>query len=257
MSVIEMVREEGIAILTINRANVLNALNTEVLLELKKVLSQIKEDTSIKVVIITGAGEKAFVAGADISEMVKQSVDEGYRYSRLGQEVLALIENLPQPVIAAVNGYALGGGCELAMACDMRIASEKAKFGLPEINLGIIPGFGGTKRLTELVGKAKAMELILTGEMIDAAQAERLGLVNQVVKADKLLETAKTLAQKIASKSQIAVRAAKLAVNKSLYTDIETANACEAGLFGVCFASEDRKEGMMAFLEKRPAKFKN
>ncbi|MGB9662235.1 MAG: enoyl-CoA hydratase-related protein [Moorellaceae bacterium] len=256
MSAVRFEKEEHLAIITIDRPQTLNALNTEVLSELKTILQQIKGDNTLKAVIITGAGDKAFIAGADISEMVKQTVQEGYQFCRLGQEVCALIEQLPQPVIAAINGYALGGGCELAMACDLRIASERAKFGQPEINLGIIPGYGGTQRLPRLVGKTKAMELILTGEMIGAVEAERLGLVNQVVPPDRLMEAAKALAKKIAGKGEIAVRAAKAAINKGLQADIDTACACEAGLFSLCFASEDRKEGMTAFLERRPAQFR-
>lgn len=257
MGVVNYEKEDNIGIITINRPQALNALSTEVLYELRTILQQIKEDSRVKVVIITGMGDKAFVAGADIAEMVAKTVDEGYRYSRLGQEIFSMIESLPQPVIAVVNGYALGGGCELAMACDLRIASEKARFGQPEINLGIIPGYGGTQRLPRLIGKTKAMELLLTADMIGAAEAERLGLVNTVVPADKLMDTAKAMANKIAAKGQIAIRATKAAVNKGLQADIDTACAYEAGLFGVCFASEDRKEGMAAFMEKRPAKFQD
>ena len=255
MSAVELLIEEGIGVITINRPESLNALNTQVLEDLSAVLESVETEEEVKVVIITGAGNKAFVAGADIAEMQNKSVDEAYRFSRLGQQVFGKIETMPKPVIAAVNGFALGGGCELAMACDIRVASENARFGQPEINLGIIPGFAGTQRLPRLVGKGKALELIMTGDMITAADAEKLGLVNKVVSGD-VLEAAREMAKKIASKGALALHYCKAAVHYGLQADMETGSAYEAGLFGVCFASNDRKEGIAAFLEKRKPQFK-
>ncbi len=257
MSMVEL-REEGpIAIVTINKPKLLNALCTNVLNELKELFEKIKLNKKIKTVIITGAGEKAFVAGADISQMENMTTEQGYRYSTLGQEIFALIENLPQPVIAAVNGYALGGGFELAMSCDLIIASNKAKFGLPEVTLGIIPGYGGTQRLSRIIGKRKALELILTGEIIDSKKAEQLGILNSVVEHEKLIDYCMELAQKISNKGQIAVRAAKEAVVKGSNSDLNSALAIENSLFGLCFATEDRKEGIKAFLEKRKPNFQD
>ena len=248
-------RNTGIGFITINRPKALNALNYETMLELKQIMTDIAQDDSIKVVVITGSGDKAFVAGADITEMQAMSAMEGRNWARLGQEVFSKIENLPQPVIAAVNGFALGGGCELAMACDIRIASEKAKFGQPEVSLGVTPGFAGTQRLPRLVGRAVAKELLFTGDMINAATALRIGLVNKVVAAEELLESVKVIAEKILLRAPKAVQLCKTAVNIGMNIDTESAYAYEAEVFGLCFATWDQKEGMSAFVEKRVAKF--
>jgi enoyl-CoA hydratase len=247
--------QEGIGLVTLNRPKALNALNQATLEELDKLADEIAKDASIKVVILTGSGEKAFVAGADITEMQSKSAIEGRNFGKLGQAVFNKIENLPQPVIAAVNGFALGGGCELAMACDIRIASEKAKFGQPEVTLGITPGFAGTQRLARLVGKGRSKELLFTGDVIDANEAYRIGLVNKVVAADQLMAAAKALAEKIMSRAPVAVQLCKAAVNEGLDTDLETGVAYEAEVFGLCFATADQKEGMSAFVEKRKASF--
>jgi len=246
--------QDGLGILTMNRPAALNALNKDTMDELFELLSAIKADTSVKVVIITGA-EKSFVAGADIKEMLPMTAAEGQAWGRLGQSVFDMIEKLPQPVIAAINGFALGGGCELSMACDIRIASEKAKFGQPEVTLGIIPGFCGTQRLPRLVGKGIAKELTFTGDMIDAQEALRIGLVNKVTTPEELLPTAKNLAQKIMSRGLFAVQMAKVSINNGLNTDLETGSVLEASLFGVTCATEDKKEGMSAFVEKRKPVF--
>lgn len=247
--------QEGIGLVTLNRPKALNALNQATLEELDKLADEIAKDASVKVVILTGSGEKAFVAGADITEMQSKSAIEGRNFGKLGQAVFNKIENLPQPVIAAVNGFALGGGCELAMACDIRIASEKAKFGQPEVTLGITPGFAGTQRLARLVGKGRSKELLFTGDVIDANEAYRIGLVNKVVAADQLMAAAKALAEKIMSRAPVAVQLCKAAVNEGLDTDLETGVAYEAEVFGLCFATADQKEGMSAFVEKRKASF--
>lgn len=251
------VEKEGyIGIITVNRPEVLNALNREVLQEINKAAEYMEKDDEVRVVIITGAGEKAFVAGADIKEMQPLNAVEGRSFGKLGQEVFRRLETMEKPVIAAVNGFALGGGCELAMAADIRIASEKAKFGQPEVTLGITPGFGGTQRLPRLVGEGRAMELILTGRMINAEEALRIGLVNAVYPAEKLMEEAKKLAEMIARNAPLAVKFSKAAINKGLQTDIDTAMAIEADLFGLCFATEDQKEGMKAFINKEKVEFK-
>ncbi|KGG80734.1 crotonase [Caloranaerobacter azorensis H53214] len=249
-------KEGNICILTINRPKALNALNSKVLEELSDAVDQIENDKDIHVVIITGEG-KAFVAGADILEMKDMTSETARKFAKQGLEVFRKIELMEKVVIAAVNGFALGGGCELAMCCDIRIASEKAKFGQPEVGLGITPGFAGTQRLSRLVGIAKAKELIFTGDMIDANEAERIGLVNKVVKADELMNTAIELAKKIASKGQIAVKYSKIAINRGFETDIETGMEIERNLFSLCFATYDQKEGMTAFIEKRKPEFKN
>ena len=246
--------QDGLGILTMNRPAALNALNAETMEELLELLSAIKADPTVKVLIITGA-EKSFVAGADIKEMLPMTAAEGQAWGRLGQSVFSLIENLPQAVIAAINGFALGGGCELAMACDIRIASEKAKFGQPEVSLGIIPGFCGTQRLPRLVGKGIAKELTYTGDMIDAQEALRIGLVNKVTTPEELLPTAKAMAGRIMQKGLFAVQMAKVAINNGLNTDLETGSVLEATLFGVTCATEDKKEGMTAFVEKRKPVF--
>ena len=244
-----------LAEVTINRPKSLNALDSATLTELKNVFSEIAEDTKIKVVIITGSGNKAFVAGADIGEMKDYDSLQARAFGRLGQIVFSLIEKAPQVIIGAINGYALGGGCELAMACDMRIASTKAKFGQPEVSLGIIPGFGGTQRLSRLVGKGKAKEIIFTGGIIDAQEACRIGLVNKLCEPEELMDKARALAENILRLSQSAVALAKLSINNGLNMDDESAFAYESELWGTCFSTKDQKEGMNAFLEKRPAEF--
>jgi len=253
MATVMVAKEDKMAVITINRPEALNALSSEVLTELNAAIEDVKADEQVGVVIITGAG-KAFVAGADIAQMKSFTVDEAYNFAKLGQEVFEKIETMPKIVIAAVNGFALGGGCELAMACDIRLASEKAKFGQPEVNLGITPGFGGTQRLTRLVGKGKATELITTADNISAADAERLGLVNTVVSGDVLV-AAKEMAQKILAKGAYAVSYAKVAIHNGIQTDIKTAIAYEASVFAMCFGTEEQKEGMTAFLEKRKPSF--
>ncbi|MBN1959215.1 MAG: enoyl-CoA hydratase/isomerase family protein [Desulfuromonadales bacterium] len=245
----------GLAIVTINRPKALNALNQQTLIELESAFCSLAEAPDVQVVIITGSGEKAFVAGADIAAMQPLNALEARQFAKLGHQVMHKIEGCPKPVIAAVNGFALGGGCELALGCDIRIASENARFGQPEVNLGVIPGFGGTQRLARLVGKGRAMELIMTGTMIDADEAYRIGLANRVVAAEQLLETAKKLAETIISKGPYAVKLAKQAVHNGLELDLDRANQYEAELFGLCFATKDQKEGMQAFLDKRPAQF--
>ncbi len=246
-----------IATVTINRPDKLNALNAQAKSELRELFSQIKADSNVDVVILTGAGEKAFVAGTDIKELTVLNSETGKELSAKGQAIFDLIENLGKPVIAAVNGYALGGGCELALACHIRIASENAKFGQPEVNLGVIPGYGGTQRLARLIGKGRAMEMILTGNQIDATEALRIGLVNKVAAQAELMNAAMTLAQTIAGKGQIAIRMALKAVNMTQETNLTDGQQLEASLFGVCCDSEDFKEGTAAFLEKRKPLFKN
>jgi len=247
--------EAGVGIVTINRPKALNALNYDTLNELNTIFDQLAADDAVKTVIITGSGEKSFVAGADITAMLPMSAVEGRKWAKFAQAVFNKIENFPRPVIAAVNGFALGGGCELAMACDIRIASEKAKFGQPEVSLGIPPGFGGTQRLPRLVGKGRAKELLFTGDMIDAAEAYRIGLANQVAAPEELISVAKVMAQKIMSRGPVAVELCKAAVNEGLDVDLESGVAFEAEVFGLCFATDDQKEGMTAFVEKRKAVF--
>ena len=246
---------DGTAIVTINRPSALNALTVEVLEELGAAFAELTQDVSVACVILTGSGAKAFVAGADIAAMQSLDAVSAGSFARLGHDVFNVIENFPKPVIAAVNGFALGGGCELAMACDIRIAAENARFGQPEVNLGVIPGFGGTLRLARLVGKGRAKELIFTGDMINAQEAYRIGLANKVVAAEELLATARDMATKIASKAPVAVRFAKEAIDNGLEMDLDRAGRFESNLFGICFATADQKEGMQAFLDKRPAKF--
>lgn len=247
----------NISTIILNRPKALNALNEETLLELENCLDNIKVDDSITVVIITGAGEKAFIAGADISYMQSLTVKKAKQFGELGHRVLRRIEYLPQPVIAAVNGFALGGGCELALACDMRFASSNAKFGQPEVNLGVIPGFGGTQRLPRLVGKGLATELIFSGKIIDAEEARRIGLVNQVYAQEELLAECEVLAEMIDSRGPGAVRLCKEAVNNGLEMDLGRACHYEADLFALCFSEEEQSEGMAAFLEKRSPDFKS
>lgn len=248
--------KEGIAYVTVNRPKSMNALSNEVLDELNTAFTAVNNDPDVFVAILTGEG-KAFVAGADISEMVNLTTLEGRAMMIKGQNVMNLIESIDKPVIGAINGFALGGGCELAMACDMRIASEKAKFGQPEVNLGIIPGFGGTQRLPRLVGKGMGKYLIMTAEMIDAQEAYRIGLVEKVVPAEELMGAAEKVAKAIMSKAPIAIKAAKIAINNGISLDIKTGVAFEGEALVAPFSSEDRAEGMGAFLEKRPAVFKN
>ncbi len=245
-----------VRILYINRPKVMNALNLEGLNEIKYAIGKFIENENVKVMIITGFGDKAFVAGADIEAQYRLNPEAGRQWGLCGQEVLRLIEIAEKPIIAAVNGYALGGGCELAMACDIRLASEKAQFGLPEVSLGITPGFGGTQRLARLVGEGKAKQLIFTAQRIVAVEAYRIGLVDEVYPHETLMEEALKMALQIAANAPIAVRYSKMQINQGLQTDINTAVALEAGLFGLCFATQDQKEGMGAFLEKRKAVFK-
>lgn len=247
--------KDKVAVVTLNRPKAMNALNEETLLELQDVFVDFATNPDAQVAIITGSGEKAFVAGADIAAMQPLTALEARKFAKLGHQLMRHIEACPKPVIAAVNGFALGGGCELALGCDIRIASENARFGQPEVNLGVIPGFGGTQRLARLIGKGRAMELILTGDMVDAAEAYRIGLANKVVPLEQLLETAKKMAFTIISKGTFAVSVAKEAVLNGLELDLDRANQYESELFGLCFATTDQKEGMQAFLEKRPAEF--
>jgi len=246
---------DGIIILQINRPEVLNALNKETLLELNTALKAFADSKTTSVLILTGAGNRAFIAGADIEAQYPLNAEEGRQWGLLGHQVCQLIEEIEKPVIAAINGYALGGGCELAMACDIRLASDKAQLGQPEVTLGITPGYGGTQRLPRLVGEGKAKQLIFTGKRIDAMEAHRIGLVDEVYPADQLMEEAIRMAEEIAARAPLAVRYAKTQIHKGLQTDIETALSVEIGYFAMCFASEDQKEGMGAFLQKRKAKF--
>lgn len=248
--------EDNIAFITLNRPKALNALNTETLRELDEAVSAAGKDENVKAIVITGEG-RAFVAGADISQMRDLTVQEGRDMTILGQEVFTRIENLDKPVIAAVNGFALGGGCELAMACDIRVASDKAKFGQPEVNLGIIPGYGGTQRLPRLVGKGAAKYLIFTGEMISAEEAYRIGLADKVVPAEELMDSVVSMAKTIMSKAPISIKMAKHAINNGLNVDLKSGIAYEAEAYTTTFSTEDRIEGMSAFLEKRQAEFKN
>jgi enoyl-CoA hydratase len=251
-----IVKKEGrIAIITINREKALNALNDEVIGEMQDFFRHAWMDDSVGCVIITGAG-KAFVAGADISELAQCDVKGAVKKSMLGLYLMQSIENFPRPVIAAVNGFALGGGCELAMACDIRLASDKAKFGQPEVNLGLIPGYGGTQRLARLVGRGKAKQLIFTGDMIDANEAHRIGLVDEVYPAEELMNKAMALAQNILSKAPIAVSTAKECINKGLDVNLSAGCELEKASFGTIFGTDDAREGMKAFLEKRKAAFK-
>jgi len=248
-------QEGPVGILKFNRPNVLNALNKQVFSELILVLDAIEKERMPKVLTLTGTGEKAFIAGTDITEMENLTSFEARVFASLARRAIDKLESLDRPVIAAINGFALGGGCELAMACDIRIASERAKLGQPEINLGIIPGSGGTQRLARLVGSSKAKELIFTGELVDAQTAFDMGLVDRVVPHEQLMEEAKRIAAKISGKSKVALALAKSAVNRGLDVDLRTALNYEIECFAQCFASEDQKEGMRAFLEKRKANF--
>jgi enoyl-CoA hydratase len=248
-------KDGAIGVLKINRPKSLNALNPATVKELAACLEAVRQDPSIRCLIVTGEGDRAFVAGADISAMVAMTATEGHAFSELGLGVLRKLETLPIPVIAAVNGFALGGGTELALACDLIIAADKAKFGQPEINLGIIPGFGGTQRLARRIGLPRARELIYSGDMIDAETALRYGLANKVVPLTDLMNEAMALAQKLATKPPIAMRQAKAAINAGIDMDLDNGCRFENEAFALTFATEDKKEGMEAFLAKREAKF--
>lgn len=250
-------KDGNLAIVTINRPKALNALNSETLRDIDAVIEDLENDNDIYCVILTGAGEKAFVAGADISEMKDLDSKGGEEFGVLGNKVFRRLETLDKPVIAAISGFALGGGCELSMACDIRIASEKARFAQPEVGLGITPGFGGTQRLPRLVGEGKAKELIYTCAMINAEEALRIGLVNKVVPLETLMEEARKMADAIIANAPIAVRLCKDAINKGMQVDIDNAIGIEAFDFGKCFDTEDQVEGMTAFLERRAKNFQN
>lgn len=244
-----------IAYVTVNRPKVLNALNHQTWVDLRAAFEQARDDAAVRGIILTGAGEKAFIAGADISELANTSAVDAQHGSRFGQEVLDLIENLGKPVVAAINGFALGGGCETAMACTVRVASEKAKLGQPEVALGLVPGGGGTQRLPRLVGKGRALALILSGESISADEAYRIGLVNDVVPADQVIARAEAILQRIFRNAPLAIAYSLEAVNKGLETSQAEGLALEASFFGLCAATEDRKEGTAAFLSKRAPQF--
>ncbi len=243
-------QKEKIGYIKFNRPEVLNAVNIETVLEVEKAMQDFNNNKNILVIIITGEG-KAFVAGSDISRLAKMNSLEAREYSRVGQRVLSFIENMEKPVIAAINGFALGSGCEIAMACDIRIASEKAKLGQPEVKLGIIPGHAGSQRLPRLVGIGKAKELIFTGDIIDANEAMRIGLVNQVVSPETLMEEVENMAKKIIAVGPTAIRIAKTVINRGIDTNLTTANSYEMEAFSMLFSTDEAKEGMKAFIEKR------
>ncbi|AFM42494.1 enoyl-CoA hydratase/carnithine racemase [Desulfosporosinus acidiphilus SJ4] len=249
-------RNGPIAVLTINRPKALNALNSDTLTELSTALDELRGDSSVKAVILTGSGEKAFVAGADISQMKELSPLEGRRFAQLGQAVFRKIELLPQPVIAVINGFALGGGCELAMSCDIRLASENSKFGQPEVGLGLTAGFGGTQRLPRIVGTGIASEILFTGDIIDAQEAYRIGLVNHIYSRENLMEEAQKLARKIAGRAPVAVQLSKTAIQRGMNLDLDSAQAYESEVFGLTFSTQDQTEGCTAFMEKRKPIFK-
>lgn len=249
--------KDEIMFITINRPKALNALNSETIKELGEIITLTAKRKDIKTVIIAGAGEKSFVAGADISEMQSLNAMQARELALNAQKVFSQIENMPQIVLAAVNGYALGGGCELSMACDLRIVSEKAKFGQPEVNLGILPGFAGTQRLPRLVGKGIAKELIFTAEIIDSKRAYEIGLANKIVNHEELLKETEKIARQIMSKGMFGVSLSKSAINNGMNMDTESSYKYEADMFGLCFSTEDQKEGMNSFLNKRKPIFKN
>lgn len=255
MSNVTLEVKEMVAEITMNRPKALNALNTQTLVEIEEIIHTLSNDKSIRAVVITGSGEKAFVAGADIKEMLNLTPVEAREFSLMGQRVFSGIESLPQVVIAAINGFALGGGCELALACDIRIASEKAKFAQPEINLGIIPGYAGTQRLPRLIGLGRAKEMIFSGDMIDAQEAYRIGLVNKVCQPQDVMSVAREFAAKFAAKSISTIKNAKTALNEGFNMNFDSACIFEAYSFSQCFTTDDQREGMSAFLEKRKAKF--
>jgi len=248
-------KKDGIAYVTLNRPKVLNALNQRTWQDLRAAFEDARDDATVRGVILTGAGDKAFIAGADISEIAHITAVDAERSSRYGQDVLTLVENLGKPVIAAINGFALGGGCETAMACTIRVASEHARFGQPEVSLGIIPGGGGTQRLPRLVGKGRALQIILSGAMITAQEAYRIGLVDEVVPATDLIPRAEAILKQIFANAPVAIRFSLEAVNRGLETSQAEGMALEASLFGLCAGTEDKDEGTQAFLQKRAAKF--
>jgi len=248
-------KRDGIAYVRVNRPDVLNALNTPTWSDLRMAFEDARDDAAVRGAILTGAGDKAFIAGADIGELAQAGAVEARCASRFGQQVLDLIENLGKPVVAAVNGFALGGGCETAMACTIRIAAETARFGQPEVGLGLVPGGGGTQRLPRLVGKGRALQLILSGDLIDAHEAHRIGLINEIVPATELIARAEAILRRIAANGPIAVRFALEAVNKGMETSQDEGLLLEAAYFGLCAATEDKKEGTAAFLQKRPPRF--
>lgn len=257
MSFVTLEKQGAVGVITMNRPEALNALNEEVLRDLNTVLDQVEADDEILVAVVTGAG-RSFVAGADIGQMSTLSAVEGKKFGAFGNSVFLKLENLPKPTIAAVNGFALGGGCELSMACDIRVASEKAKFGQPEVGLGITPGFGGTQRLARIVGMSNAMEMILTARNIDANRAKEIGLVSYVVPAEELMDKALELANAIAKNAQVAVRQSKAAMRRGIQTDVATGIAYETEAFGLCFSTEDQKDAMKAFVNKeKVTSFKN
>ena len=249
-------KKDAIAYVTINRPKVLNALNARTWAELRTAFEAARDDPAVRGGILTGAGDKAFVAGADIGDLAQYTAVEAEQSSRFGQEVLDLVENLGKPVVAAINGFALGGGCETAMACTIRIAVEHARFGQPEVKLGLLPGGGGTQRLPRLVGRGRALQLILTGGIIDAQEAWRIGLVNEIVPAADLIPRAEAILREIAANGPLAIRYALEAVNKGLETSVAEGLALEASVFGLCAATDDKREGTQAFLEKRSPQFR-
>jgi len=251
-----MEKKNALAYVTVNRPKVLNALNMATMEELRTAFHEIKQDPTVRVAILAGAGDKAFIAGADIGELAGHDAVSAKQYTHRGQSVLNLIENLGKPVLACINGFALGGGCEIAMACTLRLASETAKLGQPEVKLGIIPGYGGTQRLPRLVGKGVALQLLLTGEMISAQEAHRIGLVNEVVPAAQLISRAEAIAQSIIRNAPLAVEYTLEGVQKGMEMPLDAGLHLEATLFAVSCATEDKQEGTTAFLEKRPAQFK-
>lgn len=250
MAFVEVTKQGHVGIVTMNRPEALNALSSAVFADLTKALDQVERDDDVYVVVITGAG-RAFVAGADIGEMASMNVEEGLAFSELGNSLMMRVDLFPKPTIAAVNGFALGGGCELSLACDIRVASEKAKFGQPEVGLGIIPGFGGTQRMARIIGTGPAMELIYTADTIDAKRAQEIGMVNHVVAPEELMTFTLEMAEKIASKAQVAIRTSKMAIRRGIDCDISTAATYEALAFATCFSTEDQKDAMKAFVEKR------
>lgn len=247
---------DGIAIITVNRPDKLNALNAGTVHRLDSTLREVRDDDRVRVIILTGAGEKAFVAGADIAELSRMGPIGGVEVSREGQATFRMMESMPKPVIGVINGFALGGGLELALACHIRIASSRAKFGLPEVRLGIIPGYGGTIRLPRLVGRGRALELMLTGDMIDADEALRIGLVNRVAEPDQLMDAGRDMARKMIANGPIAIRLALESVDRGMSTTIDDAQALESSFFGLLASTADMREGMSAFLEKRKAEFR-
>jgi enoyl-CoA hydratase len=253
---LQLESREGVATISVARPEKLNALDRRTIEELTAAVARVRDDDAVRGVIVTGSGEKAFVAGADIAELARMGPVEGVEVSRLGQRVFREIELLRKPVIAAVNGFALGGGCELALACHLRVASENARFGLPEVKLGIIPGYGGTLRLPRIVGKGRALEMILTGEMVDAAEAHRIGLVNRVVPQAELGQRTRELMGLILRNGPVALGMAIECATRGMEMDVDDGLALESSLFGLLAATEDMREGMGAFLEKRPADFK-